>query len=71
MKPVRGTKLSIKVNEMSTAEEIRMEGIKKHSIYDQYFYSSEDYVLLYPDGKQVVTLRSSDTKFNLKEYNKI
>ena len=42
--------------------------IEKHSKYDQEFCALEDYVLLYPDFREVVYLPGSSNVFQLDKY---
>ena len=42
--------------------------MEKHSSLDQYFYASEEYILLYPDWKVVDKIPSSDEVFTVQKY---
>ena len=54
LKPVRGKKLPLKLSETSSAGETKVLAIDKHASNNQSFCGLEDYVLLYPDKKEVV-----------------
>ena len=56
LKITRGKKLPVKVLEDSDAVSIKKESIAKHAMHDQNFCALEDFMLLYPDGKQVFKL---------------
>ena len=59
IKPVRGKKRFIKVHENAKLADIKAAAIQMHALYDQDFCAAEDYILLYPDKKQVTnTLRN-------------
>ena len=66
IKKLRGKQV-ILVKEDYTAEQILKRGIETWSNFDLSFHPLEQYVLLYPDGLEVVLLRSSPQPFNLKE----
>ena len=76
LKPVRGKKLPLKLSETSSASEMIILAIDKHAPHNQKFCGLEDYALLYPDGKEVVTLPETPTgtgekkgkQFTLCEY---
>ena len=51
--PIRENLLPVKVQKSFTAAEVLSARILKHSNHDQFFCSSEDYLLLYPDQKMV------------------
>ena len=71
-KPVRGKKLPIKIEDNATAEMLKQTAISKHASHDQLFGEFEDYVLLYPDGKEVLLLPGApggqSKFFTLDEY---
>ena len=54
LKCVRGSKLPVKVGSSVDAHALKMASVDKHSLFDQTFCGLEDYVLLYPDGKEVI-----------------
>ena len=75
LKPVRGKKLPLKIDEKSSSAEIKLSAINKHASHDQNFCALEEYVLLYPDGKEVIKLPGlpsddpeNDKEFSLLEY---
>ena len=76
LKTVMGKKLPLKLSETSSASEIKILATDKHASHNQNFCGLEDYVLLYPDGKEVVTLPETPTgtgekkgkQFTLCEY---
>ena len=61
LKLVRRKKLPLKLSETSSAREIKILAIDKHAFHNQKFCGLEDYVLLYPDRKEVVTLPETPT----------
>ena len=69
LKPVRGKKLPLKLSETSTASEIKILATDKHASDNQNFCGLEDYVLLYPDRKEVVTLPETPTGTGEKRKN--
>ena len=46
---------------LSSASEIKILAIDNHASHNQNFCGLEDYVLLYPDGKEVVKLPETPT----------
>ena len=61
LKPVRGKKLPLKLSDTSSANKIKILAIDKHVSHSQNFCDLEDYVLLCPDGKEVVTFPETPT----------
>ena len=61
LKPVRGEKLPLKLSDTSSANKIKILAIDKHASHSQNFCDLEDYVLLCPDGKEVVTFPETPT----------
>ena len=49
-------------------DNLKKRAIEKHSYHDQYFCDLEEYVLLYPDGKE--TMESLALDFNLTPTRK-
>ena len=47
--PIRGSRLPVKIQNSFIAAEVLSAGSLKHSNHYQFFCSSEDYILLYPD----------------------
>ena len=68
LKYIRGKRLQVKVSDKCSAAELRKAAIEKHSKYDQEFCALEDYVLLYPDFKEVFYLPRSLNVFQLDKY---
>ena len=68
--PIRGSRLSVKVQKSFAAAEVLSAGILKHSNHDQFFYSSEDYLLLFPDRKVVTSIPGSEELFTVEKYKK-
>ena len=58
--PIRGSCLSEQVQKSFTVAEVLSAGILKHSNHDQFFCSSENYLLLYPDQKVVTSIPGSE-----------
>ena len=68
-KPIRGKKLPLKVDHEIDYLSLKKAAIVKHSNHDQLFCGLEDYVLLYPDGKQAYYLPgSAKNEFKLNLY---
>ena len=68
LKYIRGKRLPVKVSDKCSAAELKEAAIEKHSKYDQEFCALEDYVLLYPDCKEVFYLPGSSNVFQLDKY---
>ena len=68
--PIRGSRLPVKVQKRFTAAEVLSAGILKHSNHDQFFCSSEDYLLLYPDQKVVTNIPGSEELFMVEKHKK-
>ena len=68
LKHIRGKRLPVKVPDKCSAAELKEAAIEKHSKYDQEFCALEDYVLLYPDCKEVFYLPGSSNVFHLDKY---
>ena len=76
--PIRGSCLPVKVQKSFTAAEVLSAAILKHSNHDQFFCSSEDYLLdylldtrlLYPDQKVVTSIPGSEELFTVEKYKK-
>ena len=68
--PIRGSRLPVKVRKSFTAAEALAAGILKHSNHDQFFCSSEDYLLLYPDQKVITNIPGSEGLFTVEKYKK-
>ena len=56
LKPVRATKLPLKVKTTINYGDFTKRAIEKHSHHDQFFCGLEEYVLPYPDGKETLFL---------------
>ena len=67
LKPVRGKKLPLKVKTTINYDDLKKRAIEKHSHHDQSFCGLEEYVLLYPDGKEALFLPGI-TSFQLDSY---
>ena len=65
---VRGSKVALKVGKDFGAVEVLRAAVKKHADHDQFFCGDEDYILLYPDQKEVVKVPGSDEKFTVAKY---
>ena len=69
LKPVRGKKLPLKVKTTINYDDLKKRAIEKHSHHDQSFCCLEEYVLLYPDGKEALFLPGiTSTRFQLDSY---
>ena len=65
LKPVRGKRLPVKVLETSIAAEILLTAVEKHANHNQEFCASEDWVLLYPDFKEVICMPGKSEGFDI------
>ena len=63
LKYIRGKRPPVKVSDKCSTAEFKEAAIEKHSKYDQGFCALEDYVLLYPDFKEVFYLPGSSHLF--------
>ena len=68
--PIRGSRLPVKIQNSFIAAEVLSAGSLKHSNHYQFFCSSEDYILLYPDQKVVTSIPGSEELFTVKKYKK-
>ena len=68
--PIRGSRLPVKVQKTFTAAKVLSAGILKHSNHDEFFCSSEDCLLLYPDQKVVTNIPGSEELFTAEKYKK-
>ena len=69
LKRVRGKKLPLKVKTTINYDNLKKRAIEKHSHHDQSFCGLEEYVLLYPDGKETLFLPGiTSTRFQLDSY---
>ena len=68
LKYIRGKRLPVKVSDKCSAAELKEAAIEKHSKYDQEICALKDYVLLYPDFKEVLYLPGSSNAFQLDKY---
>ena len=69
LKPVRGKKLLLKVKTTINYDDLKKGAIEKHLHHDQSFCSLEEYISLYPDGKEALFLpRITTTRFQLDSY---
>ena len=69
LKPVRGKKLLLKVKTTINYDDLKKRAIEKHSHHDQSFCCLEEYVLLYPDGKEALFLPGiTSARFQLDCY---
>ena len=67
-KKCRGKTLPIKVLPSADKKSILIKAVKKHANHDKTIHEGLEYVLLYPDGNEVVKLPGTDDEFSLKEY---
>ena len=67
LKAVRGKELPLKVKTTINYDDLKKRAIEKHSHHDQSFCGLEEYVLLYPDGKEALFLPGI-TSFQLDSY---
>jgi len=67
-KAVRGSRVSIDIAASASAGDILQQAVSKISAHNSNVYSSTVTLLLYPDGKQVQSLRESGEPFTLKGY---
>ena len=71
LKPVSGKKLPLKFKTTINFDDLKKRAIEKHSHHHQSFCSLEEYVLLYPDGKEALfCLESLALDFNLTPARK-
>ena len=69
LKPQRGKNLPIKVPKASLKNDILNAGLAKHKAhFHNMIKDGTEYVLLYPDGTKVDTLKESDDDFVLYKY---
>ena len=68
LKYIRGKRLPVKVSDKCSAAELKEAAIEKHSKYDHEFCALEDYVLLYPDFKEIFYLPGSSNVSQLDKY---
>ena len=69
LKPVRGKKLPLKVKIAINYDDLKKRAIEKHSHHDQSFCGLEEYVLLYPDGREALFLPEiTSTRYQLDSY---
>ena len=69
LEPVRGKKLPFKVKTTINYDDLKNIAMEKHSPHDQSFCCLEEYVLLYPDGKEALFLPGiTSTRFQLDSY---
>lgn len=69
LKPVKGKAMIVRVLPDIRKQELLKKGIEKHAAYDMNFQPYENYVLLYPDGTEVLTLPGQPTQlFQLDKY---
>ena len=68
--PVRGSHLPVKVQKTFTAAEVLSAGILKHSNYNQFFCSSENHLLLYPEQKVITNVLRSEELFTVERSKK-
>ena len=65
---IRGSKLPVQVKKDFSSGQVIEAAVQKHSAYDQYFCGLEDYLLLYPDQKVVVSIPGTSKKFTVRGY---
>ena len=68
--PTGGSRLPVKVQKSFTSAEVLSARILKHSNHDQFFCSSEDYLLLYPDQRVTTNISGSEKLFTVEKYKK-
>ena len=68
--PITESRLPVKVQKSLTAAEVLLAEILKHSNHDQFFCSSEDYSLLYPEQKVVTNIPGSEESYTVEKYKK-
>ena len=69
LKPVRGKKLQLKVKATINYDHLKKRAIENHSHHEQSFCGLEEYVLLYPDGKEALSVPGiNSTRFKLDSY---
>ena len=69
LKPVRGKKLPLNVITTINYDDLKKRTMEKHLHHDQSLCGLEEYVLLYPDGKEALFLPGiTSTRFQLDSY---
>lgn len=68
VKARRGKTQTITVNSSANNKEILQKAVAKHTSFDQTFDESVEYVLLYPDFREVVYIPGTEDLFSLEAY---
>jgi hypothetical protein len=68
LKRCRGKTLPIITAPEASSEEIKEKAVSKHTNHDKTLHHGLDYVLLYPDGSEVVNMPGSTQPFVLEKY---
>ena len=69
LKPLRGKRLPVKVKDSCNRLDLKAAAIRKHSNHDQSFIANEEYVLLFPDYTEVITVPGEGRMpFKLSSY---
>lgn len=69
LKPRRGKRLALRINEEESADSIREKAVDKWKNYNSDCYKEEDeYMLVFEDGKPAKFLPGTTELFNLKRY---
>ena len=69
-KPIRGSRVRVKVQTNATAEEIVRGATTKMACFDKAFNKDSKYILFYQDGSLVEQLPESGGMFTLEAYKK-
>lgn len=68
LKKCRGKLLPVTTKPLATAKQIKEKAIRKHVDHDKSMHEKFEYVLLYPDGSEVIYLPGTQDAFCLEKY---
>ena len=68
LKKCRGKTLPITTVPEASSVEIKEKAVSKHTNHDKTLHHGFDYVLLYPDGSEIVNIPGSTEPFVLEKY---
>ena len=69
LKKCRGKTLPIITTPQSAAGEIKDKAVRKHANHDKSMHDGFEYVLLYPDGSEIINLPGTSDPFILEKYS--
>ena len=70
LKRLKGRTLPLQIHNSSNAANLLNAAVEKHSKHFKQFSKHAEYVLLYPDTSQVITLPGSLKEFSLSDYKR-